>query len=42
MDLHYPNPELEAELAMRRDRVQQALRQGSRRNSWFAGRRRRR
>jgi hypothetical protein len=40
MTMRYPNEALEAELAYRRELIQAASRHGSRRGSWFAGRRR--
>jgi hypothetical protein len=40
MTLNYPNPALEAELAYRHELIAAALRQGSRRGSWFPRRRR--
>ena len=40
MTVHYPNPALEAELAYRRERIEQAFATGSRRGSWTSRRRR--
>ncbi|HEV7725567.1 MAG: hypothetical protein JWQ26_724 [Modestobacter sp.] len=42
MELRYPNEALEAELAYRRELIQAAARNGSRRGSWLTGRRRQR
>jgi hypothetical protein len=40
MAMHYPNEALEAELAYRRELLRSAARRGTRRGSWFTGRRR--
>ena len=40
MDLRYPNPALKAELAWRHELIRSAARRGSRRGTWFGGRRR--
>jgi hypothetical protein len=40
MTTTYPNPALEAELAYRHELIAAAMRQGSRRGSWFSRRRR--
>jgi hypothetical protein len=41
MELRYPNQALEAELAYRRELIEAAARNGSRRGSWFGRRRQR-
>ena len=40
MDVRYPNPALEAELAWRHELIRDAARRGSRRGPWFGSRRR--
>ena len=39
MDMRYPNPALEAELAYRHEQIKNAYRDASRRGSWFRRRR---
>jgi hypothetical protein len=40
MDLRYPNPALEAELAWRHELIRKSARRGSRRGAWFGSHRR--
>jgi hypothetical protein len=40
MDLRYPNPALEAELAWRHELIRTAARRGTRRGGWLGARRR--
>jgi hypothetical protein len=40
MDLRYPNPALEAELAWRHELIRKSAQRGSRRGSWFGSHRR--